>query len=261
MAITEDDRKFISSKLVFALTGFFVAILATALIGAYVLSRAFAPKGAQAPAPGPVHAVAAAGLDTPVVLVGGSMTFKAGAYQNPQAWSTDTANKEYHVSPAYQVSTIVLKAILLPDNDTTGSGDANPTTDKIRIDVSTASTWEIDEFTLASPSKAVVKIFPKQNGSITEIHLLLLDGNGMLCPVNAANMIRIRYSPTPSCPAPAPSPSGTPPTAPVFSQVSVILNNEVGPDGTTPQPTATLNCIDSAGDPVGKCRISFRGSN
>jgi hypothetical protein len=198
------------------------------------------------------HAAANSG-DTPVILVGGSMTFKAGAYQTPQSWSTVTAGQEYSVAPSYQISTIVVKATAPADGDGSNPGDANPTTDKLRLDVSTASSWEIDEFTSAYGSNPVTKIFPKQNGAITEIHLALLDTNGTLCPVNSANMKRISYSPTKQCPAQGSLPDAT------FSQVSVTLNGDVTAAGT-PQPSGTLNCVDSAGDPLGKCRIALKGT-
>jgi hypothetical protein len=243
MTMTAEERSFVTTAIVS------VAIGLTVLgVGFEVLERTTAEhKLVRIANPG----------DTPVVLIGGSMVFKAAAYQTPQAWSTDTPNKEYHVSPAYQISTIVLKAIAGADNDNLGSGDANATTDKLRLDVSTANTWEIDEFSVAGGGKPVVKLVPKQNGTTTEIHLVLLDPGGMLCPVNSNNMIRISYSPTQNCPAPA---AGSQ-TSPVFSQVSVILNGEVTSSGA-PQPSATLNCIDSTdstGDPAGKCRIVFRG--
>jgi hypothetical protein len=245
MTLSLEDLKLVTKRFALVGGGFFVLGGVGLFVGFKFLESKIATTG---------H-----GGDTPVVLVGGSMTFKADAYQTPQAWLTYTANKEYYVSPNYQISTIVLKAVVGPDNDTTGSGDANSSTDKIRVDVSNADTWEIDEYTVASGNTPVVKIAPKQNGSITEIHLYLLDAGGMLCPVNQNN-VRIRYSPTTSCPAPPPSAGTTPPVAPIFSQVSIRLNNDLASDGVTPQPTATLNCIDSTGDPTGKCKIVLKGT-
>jgi hypothetical protein len=212
MTLTLDDLKLVTKRFALVGGGFFVLGILGLFAGIKILDSKIA-----------AIVTTGRGGDTPVVLVGGSMTFKADAYQTPQAWLTDTAYKEYHVSPTYQISTVVLKAVLGPDNDATGSGDGNPTTDKIRLNVSTAENWEIDEYTVASGNIPVVKIFPKQNGTITEIHLYLLDAGGMLCPVNAGNMIRIRYSPALSCPAPLPSPVGTNPVAPIFSQVSIRL--------------------------------------
>ena len=205
-----------------------------------------------------VNRQAANSGDTPVILVGGSMVFKAGAYQTPVTWASVTDGQEYYVSPTYQISTIVVKSTAPPDpagdGDTTNSGDANPTTDKLRLDVSTATSWEIDEYTSASGNNAVTKIFPKTNGAITEIHVALLDTNGILCPVNSKNK-RISYSPTKPCP-----PQGSPLPVTTFSQVSVVLNGDVMADGKTPQPSGTLICVDSNGDGLGKCRIAFKGT-
>jgi hypothetical protein len=248
MTLATDDKRFITQKI--ALVGLGVSLLSSSIVGVFVVrSLVTAIKELFA------HSFADSG-DTPVVLVGGSMTFKAGAYKAGQSWMQDDTG--YHVSPSYQISTIVLKTSAPPDNnDSTNSGDANPGTDKLRVDVSASNSWEIDEFSVAGGNtNPVVKIFPQQNGPVTEIHLVLLDNTGKLCPVTRKN-VRLRYIPNiqtcPNPPLPDDPPTGSPPVPPVLSQISIKLNGEANPSGT-------LSCFDSGGDPAGKCRIALKGT-
>jgi hypothetical protein len=186
--------------------------------------------------------------DTPVVLVGGSMIFKSNFNRTAQDWApVGTDGKEYQVSAAYQITAIAIKSGA-PNNDSDGPSpsDGLASNDKLFIDVTNAVPWQIDEFTVASPSTAVTSVFSKQNGANTEIHVRLNDPNGLLCPVGGKYR-RLAYSPTKSCPA-----TGLPGSV-NFSQISVTVNGDA-------QPSGTLSCIDSNGDGPGRCRIALRGT-
>jgi hypothetical protein len=174
--------------------------------------------------------------DTPVIVIGGSMTFKSGSKKSPP-WTEVSAGKEYSVSPGYPISTIVVKLIGSDDGgNNPDPGDANPNTDKLRVDVSLASSWKIDAY--ADPSDAaspVVSIAPNESG---EIHLVRLDPNALLCPNDSKK--RVMYGHTPDCKDPI-----------TFYRIGLKVNG---------QPTGTLICIDDAVKTVGKCRIVFRGT-
>lgn len=234
MAITEDDKKFITSRLVFALAGFFIAILASALIGTYVMSRVLVTE--QARAPGPMYGFAA-GLDTPVVLVGGSLAFRSDAQSNAPAWiPTPGGNgNDYYIDPGYSVSVIVVKQTAPPDPDNGDppNKDADPGSDKISVGIpsSNAGTWQVDEYTAASGDTAVASIKP---GPGTQIHLTI--PSGFLCSKGSGK--KLKYGQASGCA-----------DAQTFSQVTISLDgNRVG----------NLACNDGSGTP-GKCRIVLKG--
>lgn len=188
--------------------------------------------------------------DTPVVLIGGSVTFKAGARYSALTWQQVGNTAEYFVSPNYEVSAIALKNYSDDDgSDNPTPRDANPAKDKIHVDISNVNTWEMDVYARnnASGTEAqVASLTPVQNSSNTEIHLKLV-GTGYLCP-NGTN-IRIKYSQTsPTC--------SDPPTAYTLTRIDLLIDN--GSGVTT--PSGTLRCVDDSATPtVGHCRIVFRG--
>jgi hypothetical protein len=220
MALPEEDRKLITKRIfgIAAATG-----IVTAAIGGYVAFRA---------------AVAAAnrsGGDTPVVLVGDSMIFRAGT----SPWQTDSPT-EYHVSPSYPVAAIAIKAKSNDDPDTPPSSDGDIQSDRLRFDISSGSTWEIDEFVQGS-TQPVAALTPQGNA----IYLDLKDTSGFLCPVNnaAGTAIKeVRYGHVSDCSDHI-----------QFSSISLTISVS-----GQPQAQGTLNCIDQNNQP-GICRIVFRG--
>jgi hypothetical protein len=218
MAMTAEERSFVTTAIVSVAGG-----LAVLGVGFEVLER----KAAPVP-------FAISG-DTPVVLVGGSMTFKAG--DQSYAWQKDS-DTEYHISPDYAVMSIAVKAkSTKEDSDDPVASDSEAASDVVRLGVNGA-TWEIDEFTSAS-DKAVVSLTQRGNA----IYLDLLDTNGSLC-FAGTKMKRVKYSPTKTCPAT---------NTYIFSQVSLMVraNGQM-------QASGTLNCIDG-NNTGGTCRIVFRG--
>jgi hypothetical protein len=191
-------------------------------------------------------AVAPSG-DTPVVLVGGSLTFKAG--DKGLVWVEDIPNTKYHVIPSSTIVSIALKATAGddPTDDPVGD-DGDSTTDLIRTQVTGSTQWEIDEYVAVAPSNVPFKaasLMPKGN-SIS----LSLVGSGWLCP--NGTLKKITYSPTKSCPNPAPSPDPV-----TFSSASLAVTEVVGGAAPTVE-TGSLMCLDTD-NPSRKCRIVFRG--
>lgn len=195
----------------------------------------------SAPSPASPHPTAAP-VDTPIVLVGGSLTFTTAA-SGYQWWQDGSAG--FHVSPSYAIKSIVVKT------NQSGDGDGTAGSDKLRVDVSNANitSWEVDEF-ISPPAGSPPNTADTKVASITwptdptygayAIHLTGL--SGYLC-YSAGTPTVIPYGQSSGC--------SDPPGTIVFSTVSVMVNGQT-------QPTATLNCLDSS-DPKGQCRIVFRG--
>ena len=209
------------------LTKWFVAIaLLTAAVVGLLLTRSdhmYSDHMYIAPAPSG---------DTPVVLVGGSMTFAA---KSP--WKSITPLQEYSVDPQYDISKIVIKRIA---DD--GSGDTKPNSDKFRVDVSLADAWEIDAFAniyrqdgITFDEVKVASIAPKANS--TEIHLVRLDASNtaQFCDDGAGN---IKFGRTAKCSEKL-----------GFSRIELQVNGQV---------SASINCLDDAAKAIGKCRIVLR---
>ena len=218
MALTDDDRKFITAKIfrIAILTG-----LVTAAIAGYVAFRA---------------AVAArGGGDSPVVLVGGSLIFRAG--DTSYTWQQDSAT-EYHVSPTYPVTAIAVKAKSSGDTDSpTSDGDAQ--SDRLRVDISSGSTWEVDEF-VSDSAQPVTTLTPQGNA----IYLDLKDTGGFLCKVTNSDgtIKKIQYGRKQDCSDNL-----------KFSSIGLTVTIS-----SQPQMSGTINCLDQTNS-VGTCRIIFRG--
>lgn len=255
MSMTEqEERSFLTQRVI--LVGLSILAVAGLLFGAFfaggsrtgirlLFSRAAANS--------------AGGLDTPVVLVGGSLSFKAGSQKGTLQWTPvpgcSTPCTEYFLDPGYPVSTIALKNSSDDDpndpNDPPAAPDNNPAKDKIRVDISNASTWEIDEYTSVNSVDTQVALIKPSAAGTTEIHVKFLAGApGGLCLTRSK---RIMYSPTGACPA-----SGPVTDAVTFSKVTLQIDN--GSNVTT--SSGSLSCVDDSSKPtLGHCRIVFRGSN
>lgn len=217
MMLDVADKSFFTNRLV-------VTAAVSTLVGgsllfagiAHVISRANAAFG-----------------DTPVILVGGSLTFKAGANGIP--WKSTSAT-QYYVTPAAPIATIAIKA------DYTKADENDPTTDKMSVGVSSGGSWEVDEFAIddrdqtSAPIK-VASITP-QGANIT---LTLLDAGGFLCSDGNNSL---NYDRKPLCPDYKHF---------KFSQANLTAS---AADGS--QMSGTLICID-ANAKAGKCKVAFRG--
>jgi hypothetical protein len=191
----------------------------------------------------PVVEVPLVSGDTPVVLVGGSLIFKAP--NKGYDWQELTAGQDYFVTPSYAISTIVIKSKAADDpGDGQVDDDSSPASDQLRANVSNATSWQIDEFTTDSDATPVVSV--TFDGS--QMHVIQKSQSGILCPISKK---RLFYSPTQPCPASPPTPT-TPPTPPIFSKVSLTIT-AFGQK----QTWGTINCID-VNNVQGKCRIVFR---
>jgi hypothetical protein len=238
----EDERKVATSRLVRIGGGFFgLGVLLTALI-CYVES-----KQTRVPPPPPAHTPTVAGGDTPIVLVGGTLTFKAGNKNND--WQANSTTGGYSVAPGYPVAKIVIKAMSAQDTSGDPVGDdSDQTTDELRFDVPTitpvVTSWEIDEFTSDSGTTAVASITP---GSGNTINLQLKNPSGSsLCPDNPKKIRRLLYNNGPNCTGKNPDFTS------VSLSVTAIINNV-----SQTLTLANLDCIDQNNN-LGICRIVFR---
>jgi hypothetical protein len=180
--------------------------------------------------------------DTPVVLIGGSLTFKAGDAN--YAWQNDSAT-EYHISPTYPIASIAVKAKAIADStDTPVGSDGDPASDVLRLDVNGAS-WQIDEY---ASNPAINNNIPYLAASITSqgnaIYVNLKDQGGFLCDANK-NHKRILYGHAQDC---SDADKFT------FTQAGLTVTS----NGQS-QATGFLNCIDQ-NTSKGTCRIVFRGA-
>ncbi len=172
--------------------------------------------------------------DTPVVLMGGTVTVKVGSRDNGQKWKQKSG--KYHAKPAFPIAVIVLKNTAPDDSDDNHKADDDdPSTDQPqhRIDVSVAGSWKVDVFALATGGSPIITI---TSGS--DIQLALVDPSGALCKDSKR---RTAYSTDRGC-----TDQGK--RAATFAKAVVTV------DGTVP-PNGTLTCAASG---PGKCRIVFR---
>jgi hypothetical protein len=162
--------------------------------------------------------------DTPVVLIGGSVTLGERSSDANQNWQPITAQKAYYAPAGTSIDTIVIK-----NNPDDGS------TDRLSIPVAGVP-WEIDLFTTEVTGIAV-KIQPD---STTPTNIDATAVSGTLCLRN-----KDLYYSHAVCPAGGgPPPQG----ADHFANVTIKINNVA---------IGTLNCVNYAGAP-NKCRIVLK---
>ena len=216
------------------LTKWFVgtALVSTLLVGGllfteiYLLMRANGPSG-----------------DTPVVLIGDSMIFKATDKDRTYQWRAVTANKEYTAVPTYSIETIALKQKTGSDNDDPVSDDGDTTSDLFGVGVSAASSWKIDEYANDSDINPVVTISLAQGGLTMDLKVNDSPTPGYLCPVKG-HLWRLQYGQQPNC-----SDAGS------FKFYKAILTVTTNGQAESPQ---ILPCTNRNGS-KGKCRIVLRG--
>ena len=86
--------------------------------------------------------------DTPVVIIGGSLTFTSTS-----PWTPIPGSPTQYSTPSGPIQTIALKS------DYTKSGnDKDPTFDLMGLVVSGASSWKVDEFTSSSSTTPATTI-------------------------------------------------------------------------------------------------------
>jgi hypothetical protein len=180
--------------------------------------------------------------DTPVVLVGGSLRFKAGSTTANDAWQQVVQNQDYYYPATYKVRAIVLKKSLDAGTDGPDSDDTNSHTDKTKVKISKTDSWRVDLFTRASPNTAVAHLEPQANG----IHIILDAMSGALCPFGSP-IVRVTYSTTRPCPADPNDPA----YGVTFSQIQITVNSH------PPPPPPPIIC-QADGATVGQCKIVFR---
>ncbi len=243
MAFDAGDKSFLTKSLLLTWAGISVlAVVVGPLVAGFALRNTLKDIVNELRSPNLGFLGAQSG-DTPVVLVGGSLMFRAGkgavVWQATPPVSPSTKVIQYSVTPDYQVASIAVKA--KPDSDPNDdnpapASDGKLSSDLFRVDVPNGTTWEVDEFTDAS-DQPVASITPVSG----DIVLKLLDTSGFLCPQGNKN-VRILYGKQSDCS-----------DAVNFTKVSLTVTA----NGVT-QANGTLVCVDLNNKP-NHCRIVFRG--
>jgi len=187
--------------------------------------------------------------DTPVILIGDDLTFKAPVSGIP--WSQQTQQTQYLVYTAavgQPITAIALKDKATPDKtDTPVPDDQLAATDLARFDVPNGATWVIYEYAVpkgslsGTPSTPVASLAPGSSNSIVVTAL----GGGYVCPNKSS--VRLDYSFNTTCSA-----SGQPGQPATFDHLTISITET---DGTT--FTGNVNCLDG-NDTSGVCRVVFR---
>jgi hypothetical protein len=194
------------------------------------------PKPQNVPSAGTLGVPFGGKGDSPVVLVGGSLIFRA--HLNP--WQPVSAT-EYYVSPGSSVKTIVVKAKPAQDSETGGNtGDDNDaTTDEIRVDVSQATTWQIDEY---AGSAVVTTLSLNADGTIH----LVQTGSVYLCPTDGKPKNKIEFTQDAGCKNPV-----------TFTQVGISATYPAQQGQPKTITLGNLACVDENLN-QGNCRIVLR---
>jgi hypothetical protein len=241
MVFDEADKSFLTKRLILAWTGVFLLALLVTSVVAYEFAEPLRKMSQKL-----FGTTAAHSGDTPVVLVGGSLVFRAR--DTGLQWSqVSTSPATFKVMPQYDVQSIVVKKKKAAGGDDPDPDDSTAATDKLRVDVSNASSWKVDEY-ISPPSGSapgtsdilVASITPDPNVSY-QINLTAQTQTGFWCL--SGNNKSVTYSLNQGCPDTV-----------TFSKITISVT--VG--GQT-VPWGTLNCVDANNDALGKCRIVFRG--
>jgi hypothetical protein len=188
-------------------------------------------------------------VDTPVILIGGSVTFKQKSKGTKLNWDPLTDGRNgYTTNGKGPIATIVIKA----NYEGTDSEINDGSTDRLRVSVPDGKTWSVDLFTKKpSPNKAKVTISSSDTSKLSTIDMVLLDSKlGILCPdatTSVKSVANVYYNDSGSCPNPPVADENT-----FFTSITVTVDNKV---------VGTLNCfsVDSTGTTVdNKCRVVFR---
>ncbi len=184
------------------------------------------------------HPFVGYGGDTPVVLIGGSLTIQEGSTDSTQTWGT--YGNGYRASSPHAVTEIALKNDYRPKDhkDSHRDDDDNRSTDMgTPIPVTSTASWKVELFAKESNNNAVLLISSDPPG--TDYQLTLLDQGGRLCPDPDAPKSERRkvYYLDSKC------------TVEAHFDKAIVTTNV----GTSPP----LTCVDSNNEP-GYCRIVLR---
>ena len=203
--------------------------------------------------PKPVGVAAVPGnrkpADTPVILIGDSMRFKAGAQTPGGAWTETDPNTVYTMQLTSPITTVALEQNSKgDDNDNSNPGDNDSTNDAVNLTDSNVTLWTIDVFTVppsdtATPSVSLSVTNGTAVAPTTTITVTRKDTNGKLCK---ESLQRVEFSPD-SC-----KKDGTAHTRPKFDHVNVTVTK-----ASSVQWSATYTCLDQ-NKQKGKCRIVLR---
>jgi len=177
-------------------------------------------------------------MDTPVIVIGGSMIFKVGAKDQNAVWQEISAGEEYHTRSTDPVQVIAIKTNADPDDDDHHrEDDADAKTDKHGLPVPPGTPFEIDVFTVGSDAKPVASITSPDGKSIRLKNLIL---GSTLYPKSER---RIHYSG-----------DGGSTNSAIFARLEVNIGSE---------PSVPIHCLlnptpSNPNPSQGRCRIVLR---
>jgi hypothetical protein len=178
--------------------------------------------------------------DTPVVLVGDSIIFKAPVVN--QTWQTTGSATQYYDAPSTPVATIAIKS-------DSSQAESDPTSDKMSLGIAGAVTWDVDEYAkdkTATPSvEFLVASINYQASANNNINLTLKDGAGHLCLSNSNTVLT--YGRAADCSD--------------FKNFQLTRATLTATTSNGSQASGTFSCADMAGTvpSPGKCKVAFRG--
>jgi hypothetical protein len=176
--------------------------------------------------------------DTPVVIIGGSVTVKHGSKDTAQTWHPRHSG-EYHTALTHPIASVALKKHATPDHDDDHrADDLDPNSDLERIDIPHAASWKVDIYEKKSDKDSAISI-----ASATDLGVLVTLENetGSL---HEHTTRRIAYSIHPT-------------RTEAGLKDATLAKVVVSVDGKI---AGTLNCADLKSNTPGICRIVFRSS-
>ena len=176
--------------------------------------------------------------DTPVVIIGGSVTVKHGSKDMVQTWHSRHSG-EYHTASTYPIASIALKKHALPDHDDDHrADDLDPDTDLERIDIPSAASWKVDIYDQNSDKASAISIASTTSRGV----LLTLENEAG--SLHQDSMRRIAYSIHPT-------------RTEAGLKDATLTKAVVSVDGKI---AGTLSSIDLKSNTPGICRIVFRSA-
>lgn len=186
-------------------------------------------------------------VDTPVVLIGGSLRLKQHSTSGTTTWTPlGDGRNGYSTSGTGPIATIVIK------NNSDQNDEGDPSTDRLQVSIPGNTAWKVDLYTdKPAPNTPKVTISPEANLSVID---MVLDNSqiGILCPdptTSRANPKEVDYNENGKCPS-QPGPD----LATSFTSMTVTVGNNV---------VGSLNCFDAVATPgsvtpPNHCKVVFR---
>jgi hypothetical protein len=171
--------------------------------------------------------------DTPVVLVGGSLDFRASGGWQPAA--PPSYGTQYSTTPATPITMIALKSHnMQPD-------EGDPSTDLMDVGISSTTNWTVDEYAKKSGGPEFLAVSVRLQGSNINVSTT----NGYLCLTTTTKLVYDQtHDQANDCPDRGKF---------KITRVAINVTDRV----SNSQASGNFNCVDADNNP-GYCKIAFR---